>query len=243
MLSSTPHPAGPGGQSDPDPTLPPRLDALRPEGQPSATPATSGGADRALTTAELRGGKPGRRAFLARPRLPVQLVLDGISRGYNVGALFWLCDAFLCALLVVCDHDASRATRKLVQAAQGTHGWVPWKQRDSTAKMVRAARAEDWQVVAVEQASGAVDLDRFALRRSVCLVLGSERAGVSRVVLDLGDAAVAIPGGAWPTRSAWRPPQPSSCTASRRPVQPPRGQVPLHGWHVSRARAASAHAL
>ena len=190
-----PSKGGPGRRGgDLRPASPP-LDALAPGAGPFGDrPATvDAPAGRALTTAELRAGKPDRRAFLAQARLPVRVVLDGVRQGYNVGALFRLCDAFLCERLVVCGRDGARGARKLVQAAQGTHNWVPWEQRDCAADAVRDARAGGWQVVAVEQTSGAVGLDRFAPRRPVCLVLGSERAGVSRSVLDLADAAVAIP--------------------------------------------------
>ncbi len=165
-------------------------------GPDSGSPRTVGvleSAGRALTTAELRRDKPDRHAFRAQPRLPIRVVLDGVRQGYNVGALFRLCDAFLCERLVVCGRDASRGMRKLVQAAQGTHNWVPWERRDSAVEAVLAARAEGCQVVAVEQTSDAVGLDRFLPRYPVCLVLGSERAGVSQAVLDLADAAVTIP--------------------------------------------------
>lgn len=163
---------------------------------PSGTrPATVGlpAAGRALTTAELRRGKPDRRAFREQARLPIRVVLDGVRQGYNVGALFRLCDAFLCERLVVCGRDGARGMRKLVQAAQGTHNWVPWEQRDHAADAVCEARAEGWQVVAVEQTGGAVDIGRFVPRHPICLVLGAERTGVSPAVLDLADAAVVIP--------------------------------------------------
>ena len=155
-----------------------------------ATPSAAG---QALTTGELRQQKPCRHAFRAQPRLPVEVVLDGVRQGYNVGALFRLCDAFMCERLMVCDRDAGRGMRKLVQAAQGTHKWVPWDQADHAVEVVRAARARGCQVVAVEQTSNTVDLDQVRLRYPVCLVLGSERAGVSPAVLDLADVAVSIP--------------------------------------------------
>ncbi len=148
---------------------------------------------RALTTAELRQDKPDRHVFRTRARLPVQVVLDGVRQGYNVGALFRLCDAFLCERLVVCGRDGTRGTRKLVQAAQGTQRWVPWEQADSAAEVVQAARAGGYQIVAVEQTSAAASLDQFRPRYPMCLVLGSERAGVSKAVLDLADAALVIP--------------------------------------------------
>ena len=153
------------------------------------------GAGRAQTTAELRQAKPDRITFQARKRLPVRVILDGVRQGYNVGALFRLCDAFLCERLIICGRDASRGTRKLIQAAQGTHKWVPWEQRESAEDAVRAARAEGWFVLAVEQTSDAVPLEHLASRLPVCVVLGSERAGVSQSVLDLADAAVSIPMG------------------------------------------------
>jgi len=154
------------------------------------TPSAVG---RALTTAELRHDKPDRHAFGTLGRLPIQVVLDGVRQGYNVGALFRLCDAFLCERLVVCGRDGTKGSRKLVQAAQGTQRWVPWEQANSATEVVQAARAGGYQIVAVEQTSGAVSLDQFLPRYPMCLVLGSERAGVSQAVLDLADAAVVIP--------------------------------------------------
>ena len=192
MVSSSLIAACPEAPGNADP-MAPTLGDGNPDTRLFKAIGASGGAGRALTTAELRRDKPDRHAFRARPRLPVRVVLDGVRQGYNVGALFRLCDAFLCERLVICDRDASRGMRKLVQAAQGTHHWMPWEQRDSAVEAVLAARAEGCQVVAVEQTSDAVGLDRFLPSYPVCLVLGSERAGVSQAVLDLADAAVTIP--------------------------------------------------
>lgn len=192
MLPPSPSLVSPEAGRGATPTIMP-FGGCGPDSGSSRTVGVPESAGRALTTAELRHSKLDRRAFRARPRLPIQVVLDGVRQGYNVGALFRLCDAFLCERLVVCGRDASRGMRKLVQAAQGTHHWVPWEQRDSAVEAVLAARAEGCQVVAVEQTSDAVGLDRFLPRYPVCLVLGSERAGVSQAVLDLADAAVTIP--------------------------------------------------
>lgn len=192
MVSSSFITACPNAPGNADPTTP-TLGDNDPDSRLFKAIGAPGGASRALTKAELRRNKPDRHAFRAQPRLPVRVVLDGVRQGYNVGALFRLCDAFLCERLVVCGRDASRGMRKLVQAAQGTHNWVPWEQRDNAVEAVLEARAEGCQVVTVEQTSDAVGLDCFLPRYPVCLVLGSERAGVSQAVLDLADAAVTIP--------------------------------------------------
>ena len=57
---------------------------------------------RALTTPELRTSKLTRAEFLARPRRPITVVLDGVTQNYNIGAIFRLCDAFLVQQLVIC---------------------------------------------------------------------------------------------------------------------------------------------
>jgi hypothetical protein len=43
---------------------------------------------RALTTPELRRTKSPRDEFLAQPRKPITVVLDGITQNYNIGAIF-----------------------------------------------------------------------------------------------------------------------------------------------------------
>ena len=192
MLSTSPSLVSLEAGRDATPTTMP-VGGCGPDNGSPRTISGPGSVGHALTTAELRRSKLDRRTFRARPRLPIRVVLDGVRQGYNVGALFRLCDAFLCERLVVCGRDASRGMRKLVQAAQGTHHWVPWEQRDSAVEAVLEARAEGCQVLAVEQTSDAVGLDSFLPRYPVCLVLGSERAGVSQAVLDLADAAVTIP--------------------------------------------------
>ena len=147
------------------------------------------GAGQALTTSELRHSKADRHEFRARARRPIQVALNGVRQGYNVGGLLRLCDAFLCERLVICGRDGTRGTSKLVQAAQGTHKWVPWEQADSAVEVVRAARAAGHQVIAVEQTSAAASLSQFVPRYPVCLALGSEQAGISQAVLDLANTA------------------------------------------------------
>jgi len=94
---------------------------------------------------------------------------------------------------VICGRDASHGARRLIQAAQGTHRWVPWEQRESAIEAVQAARVEGWRIVAVEHTSDAVAPDRFQPHYPLCLVFGAEQGGVSQAVLDFADAAVAIP--------------------------------------------------
>jgi tRNA G18 (ribose-2'-O)-methylase SpoU len=150
-------------------------------------------AGQVLSSADLRQAKIGRDEFPALRRRPITVVLDGVSRNYNIGAIFRLCDAFLVERLVVGGAAVNLRKRKLVQAAQGTQHWVPWEQAESAAATVAAAKMAGASVIAVELTSVGVRPEQLAPPFPVCLVLGEEKRGVSQEILDMADTAVSIP--------------------------------------------------
>jgi tRNA G18 (ribose-2'-O)-methylase SpoU len=149
--------------------------------------------DHVLGTAELRQLKPDRATFARRQRNPVTVVLDGVTGHYNIGALFRLCDAFLVERLVICGSVVAMRNRRLVQAAAGTEGWVPWQEADDAAAYVRYAKAAGAWVAVVELTAESVSPAAMTPRFPAVLVLGSEMAGVSQEVLACADQAIAIP--------------------------------------------------
>ena len=73
------------------------------------------GAGRRLTRGALRLWKPDRRQFASLSREPITLVLDGVRRNYNIGAMFRLADAFLLERLVICGVHIDLRKRKLAE--------------------------------------------------------------------------------------------------------------------------------
>jgi tRNA G18 (ribose-2'-O)-methylase SpoU len=152
--------------------------------------------DRALSKLELRESKPNRRDFAAQARRPITVVLDRITGLYNIGALFRLCDAFLVERLVICGAESVPALlrkRKLVQAAMGTHRWVPWQQEPDAAEVVHAAKAAGAWIAAIELTAESVPVTAMRPRYPALLILGNEQWGVSQGVLACANQAVAIP--------------------------------------------------
>jgi tRNA G18 (ribose-2'-O)-methylase SpoU len=146
-----------------------------------------------LSKAELRQRKPDRDSFMALPRRPITVVLDGVRRNYNLGAIFRLCDAFLANRLVICGSKVDLRKRKLVQAAAGTQHWVPWEGADSAVEVIAAAKAAGAWVVVAEQTIASCPPANLAPVFPACLVLGSEKHGLGQDVVNLADAAVSIP--------------------------------------------------
>ena len=148
---------------------------------------------RALTTPELRGAKLSRHEFLARPRRPITVVLDGVTQNYNIGAIFRLSDAFLVQQLIICGTKVQLHKRRLVQAAQGTQHWVPWSECQHAGQAIADAKARGAWVVVAEQTTASVRPEEFMPMFPATLVLGGERSGVSPGAIEAADAAVAIP--------------------------------------------------
>jgi tRNA G18 (ribose-2'-O)-methylase SpoU len=144
-------------------------------------------------TADLRRSKCDRDAFAAKPRLPIMVVLDRVTQAYNIGAIFRLCDAMLAERLVISGTDVDLRKRNLGQAACGTQFWTPWSQERTAEEVVLRAKADGYQIAAVELASNSVRPEAFAPKFPVCLVFGGEFDGVSQEVLDLVDAVIEIP--------------------------------------------------
>jgi tRNA G18 (ribose-2'-O)-methylase SpoU len=148
---------------------------------------------RALTTLELRTSKPTRDEFLARPRRPITVVLDGVNQNYNIGAIFRLCDAFLVRELVICGTKVELHKRRLVQAAQGTQHWVPWSESSHASEAVADVKAGGAWVVIAEQTTASIRPEQLVPVFPTVLVLGGERSGVTPEVIETADAAVSIP--------------------------------------------------
>jgi tRNA G18 (ribose-2'-O)-methylase SpoU len=83
---------------------------------------------RRQTRSDLRLFKTARNEFMKQPRRPITVVLDRVRQNYNIGAIFRLCDAYLVERLIVAGTTVNLRNRKLLQAARGTHRWVPWEQ-------------------------------------------------------------------------------------------------------------------
>ncbi|MGA8699294.1 MAG: TrmH family RNA methyltransferase [Xanthobacteraceae bacterium] len=165
---------------------------------------------RALTTSELRCTKPTREQFLTQPRRPITVVLDGVIQNYNIGAVFRLCDGFLVQQLLICGTKLNLHKRRLVQAAQGTQHWVPWRQRQHAADATAEAKARGAWVVVAKQTTASVRPEELVPMFPACLVLGAERNGVPLLRSRCS---------AWRTRSMSRRPLPSCCIGFQRALK------------------------
>jgi tRNA (guanosine-2'-O-)-methyltransferase len=104
-----------------------------------------------------------------------------------------LADAFCLQELVVCGKRVKREKRSFLQASCGSEQQVPWSEAESAVQAVAAAKAAGASVLVLQQTTTSVSPEAFTPKFPVWLIVGSEKHGVPQEVIDLADAAVAIP--------------------------------------------------
>jgi tRNA G18 (ribose-2'-O)-methylase SpoU len=128
-------------------------------------------------------------------RTPVRLILDNVRSMHNVGSVFRTADAFLAESIELCGYTPRPPHRDIHKTALGATETVPWISWDSAADAVKSLIADGYRVLAVEQTTGSVPLNRLSVDpdEKIALVFGNEVEGVSTDVIALCAGSIEIP--------------------------------------------------
>jgi len=128
-------------------------------------------------------------------KLPVVLLLENIRSMHNVGSVFRTADAFLTEAIYLCGYTPQPPHRDIHKTALGATETVAWKYVEKTVDALTYLKAAGYRILAVEQVSGSVPLQRFTLAagEKIVLVFGNEVQGVSEEVLKHCDGCIEIP--------------------------------------------------
>lgn len=134
-------------------------------------------------------------AFRQMAKMPVVMVLDNVRSALNVGSAFRTADAFAVEKIVLCGITAQPPHREILKTALGATDSVEWTYFADASEAAAVLRQAGYQIVAVEQAEGSVNLDQFEPEESAryALFFGNEVNGVSEEVMALADACIEIP--------------------------------------------------
>lgn len=134
-------------------------------------------------------------AFKKASKLPIKVVLDNVRSLNNVGSAFRTSDAFRIDGIYLCGITAKPPHREIQKTALGATESVDWKYFTTTAEAVEALRAENYQIIAIEQADESVELQDFSvdLEKKYALIFGNEVKGVEEDIVKGADEVVEIP--------------------------------------------------
>ena len=132
-------------------------------------------------------------------KFPLSIIANDISSTTNVGSLFRLCDALGVEKLYLCGDTAVPPNSKISKTSRSTEKYVNYESGLNAETLVKKLKESGSLIISLEITSSslAINSDQFAKNISkkspVCLVLGSENAGVSKSLLSLSDISAHIP--------------------------------------------------
>jgi 23S rRNA (guanosine2251-2'-O)-methyltransferase len=122
----------------------------------------------------------------------IVLVLDQLSDPHNVGAILRTAAAFGVTAVVVQDRHAPPQSGALAKAASGALETVPYVEVVNITRALQSLSEHGFWRIALA-GNGAEPLTRVIPAGDVALVLGSEGAGIRRLVREHCEAAAFIP--------------------------------------------------
>ena len=126
------------------------------------------------------------------------LILHDLRSEQNVGSLFRTADAagiskiYLTGYTPAPRDRVGRAVSGIAKAALGAES-LPWESKKALAPLLRRLKADGFRIIAIEQATDAVDYKKVSAASKNAFILGNEVSGLPPATLRLADAVAEIP--------------------------------------------------
>ena len=126
------------------------------------------------------------------------ILLHNIRSAYNVGAIFRTADAtgvkkiYLTGYTPTPTDRFGRVQQEIKKTSLGASETVPWEQGEF-AETTKQLKEDKILVVAVEQTSNSLPIDKFSHDGEVAYIFGNEVTGVEEPELKQVDAIVELP--------------------------------------------------
>ena len=127
------------------------------------------------------------------------VIAHNIRSLHNVGSIFRTADAFGVTKIFLTGYtgrpDYYVHADKISKVALGAEKFVPWEYCKSPIKLLKDLKLENRKIriIGLENNTESVKITKFKPKFPLALILGEERRGVSRSLLELCDQVVEIP--------------------------------------------------
>ncbi len=133
--------------------------------------------------------------FKDSDKTPLIVILDSIRSLNNIGSVFRTSDAFLVEKIYLCGITATPPNKEIHKTALGATDSVNWEYSDKTITIVEKLKAENVEIISIEQAENAVMLDDFKAEtnKKYAIIFGNEVKGVDQEIVSASDKVIEIP--------------------------------------------------
>jgi len=137
--------------------------------------------------------KGGLRALNKEPKNGIVVILDNIKSMFNVGAIFRTCEGARVEKIILCGITATPPRDKIYKTSMGTVDMVQWQYYKKTENAIADLKKSKYTIVALEQTDSSKHYQKAQYNFPIAVVLGHEKNGVSKAVLNQCDFSVEIP--------------------------------------------------
>lgn len=123
---------------------------------------------------------------------PITLVCDNITNAPNIGSLFRIADAFGVEDLIFCGENIPIGKR-MTKTSRSTEKYVNYRIEPDILNVINHLKKSHY-IIALEITDNSIDLTRLKLstKKSIAMVLGDEKFGISESILKECNAIVHI---------------------------------------------------
>lgn len=127
-----------------------------------------------------------------KDRTPIIVLLDGINDPQNLGTIMRSCDVFDVTGIVISKHNQVPLNATVAKTSAGAINYVPVSSVNNLNQAIERLKENGFWVVSTD-GMGTMDYSSIKYDFPVCLVVGSEGFGVSKLILKNSDYIVKIP--------------------------------------------------
>ena len=125
--------------------------------------------------------------------IPAGVMLENIRSAFNVGSLFRSADAFGLERVTLGGYTATPEHPSVSRTALGADRGVPWSHAARLETSVQEFQDKGHKIYALETDPQAEKVGEFSFQFPCHIVLGNERHGISKSLLETADTTIAIP--------------------------------------------------
>lgn len=140
-------------------------------------------------------GRIDLESFKKSDKNNIVLILDNVRSMHNVGSIFRTADGFGIKKIYLCGITAKPPHREIHKTALGAENSMDWEYYENTLGILEKLKSEGFKVIAIEQAIGSIQLNKFVYNGDdpLAIILGNEVEGVSDDVMQIADICIEIP--------------------------------------------------
>ncbi|MEM5948817.1 23S rRNA (guanosine(2251)-2'-O)-methyltransferase RlmB [Spirochaetia bacterium 38H-sp] len=137
--------------------------------------------------------RPSLKDVLPFPENSVVVILDHIEDPHNIGAIIRTCDKFDIAAVIVPSRRAAVDSPVISKVSSGADAFVPLIVENNLSRVIDILKEDGFWIYGADMCGDS--LSGVSFSGKICLVMGSEGNGLSRLVREKCDYMVSIPSG------------------------------------------------